>query len=136
MKKLPPLDLSEEARGMIRELLRDSLVAQYSEHWVALHEMESPEDIREAEARIFAIQGPSPKDRAWPLQPWNPEPPHEPGWDSGNRLKFKAAKEVYDEYVAKGKIKLQNAEQSVSPRRCASGSTSTPHHFKSCLPQK
>jgi hypothetical protein len=104
LKNLKPLVLSPETRLALERLLRESIIKQYGEQWVALQEMEDPKDVAEALSRIQNLQGLSPRDKVWPLQPWEPEPPQEPGWDSGNTLNFAAAKQVYDEYVAMGKI--------------------------------
>ena len=65
--------------------------------------MPSKEDVAAANARIDQLQGASPRDRAW-LTPIDPEPPQEPGWDKSNRVNLAVAKQVYDEYVAAGKI--------------------------------
>jgi hypothetical protein len=97
---LPP-SVKEEMRKYCRELI----VKTYGEHWTALQEMKSKADVEAANARIHQLQGPSPRDRAWPLNPIDPNPPHVPGWDAGNRLNLAVAKQVYDEYVAAGKIK-------------------------------
>ena len=66
-------------------------------------EMESKADVAAANARIHDLQGESPRDKAW-LTPIDPEPPQVPGWDRGNRVNLAVAKQVYDEYVAAGKI--------------------------------
>ena len=103
LKDLKPLNLSPETKADLQRRLRERLVEQYGEEWVALREMASKEDVEAAEARINDLQGPSPRDKAWPTE-YRPDPPHVPGWSADNRLNLAVAKQVYDEYVAAGKI--------------------------------
>ena len=111
LKGLKPLVFSPERKVQLDRMLREQLVKQCGEEWVALHEMPSKEDVANAEARIDALQGPSPRDKAWPTE-YRPDPPHVAGWSADNRLNLAVAKRVYDEYVAAGKIisRPKNAE--------------------------
>ena len=100
---LKPLHLSPKAKENVRSILFQSLAETHGEHWAALQSMSSKEDVAAANARISKLQGPSPRDNAW-LTPIDPEPPQVPGWDRSNRVNLAVAKQVYDEYVAAGKI--------------------------------
>lgn len=53
--------------------------------------------------RIWALQGESPRDRAWPTEGGN-EPESEPGWDPSGTYRLDVLRQVYDELVAAGKI--------------------------------
>lgn len=100
---LKPLQLSPKAKEYARSILFKSLAETHGEHWAALQLMSSKEDVAAANIRISKLQGPSPRDKAW-LTPIDPEPPQVPGWDRSNRVNLAVAKQVYDEYVAAGKI--------------------------------
>ena len=112
---MKPLNLPPEAKLYAKQLLHKSLAATHGEHWAALQQMPSREDVAAASARIDALQGVSPRDRAW-LTPIDPEPPHVPGWDKSNRVNLAVAKQVYEEYVAAGKIPRRENAGEISKR--------------------
>jgi hypothetical protein len=53
--------------------------------------------------RIDALQGQSPRSRAWPTEGGN-EPEPEPGWDSDGTFKPALVRQVFEEWKAAGKI--------------------------------
>lgn len=53
--------------------------------------------------RIDALQGQSPRSRAWPTEGGN-EPEPEPGWDSDGTFKPAVVRQVFEEWKAAGKI--------------------------------
>jgi hypothetical protein len=88
--------ISEEA---YQELLRST----FGEEWAAVCNLPYDERMR-ALARIQALQGESPADRAWPMERGNdPEP--EEGWDSSGTYRPDVLRRVYQELVAAGVIK-------------------------------
>jgi hypothetical protein len=104
---LTPLELSPDAKRRGKRRLRERLVKQYGEHYVALREMTSKEDVEAAESRINQLQGPCPRENAWLTEPQmypSGDIPHVPGWSADNRLNLAVARQVYDEYVVAGKI--------------------------------
>lgn len=53
--------------------------------------------------RIDALQGPSPRSRAWPTEGGN-EPAPEPGWDADGTFMPAVVRQVFEEWKAAGKI--------------------------------
>lgn len=86
------------------QLRAQALARVHGEHWAALVQMPSKKDVDAAMARIIALQGLVPAEKAWLRKPWEEAPPHEPGWGISNLVNPSVAKQVYDEYVAAGKI--------------------------------
>lgn len=107
LKDLNSIDSSREFQFRARVLARIR-----GEHWAALVQMPAKKDVDAAMARINALQGPSPADKAWLRQPWEGEMPQQPGWDASNHLNLAVAKQVYDEYVAAGKIPRPESKDS------------------------
>jgi hypothetical protein len=116
LRDLKPFVPPPELELYMKRRLRESMVKQYGEHYVALHEMASKEDVEAAESRINNLQGPSPRDKAWLTEQGmygSGDIPHVPGWSADNRLHLAVARQVYDEYVAAGKIpRRENAGKS------------------------
>ena len=53
--------------------------------------------------RIDALQGESPRSRAWPTEGGN-EPAPEPGWDPTGTFRPDVVRQVFEEWKAAGKI--------------------------------
>jgi len=81
---------------------QQALVRDFGKEWAGICNL-SLEDRLAAIDRIQSLQGDSPRDDAWPTEYGN-EPTPTPGWDPSGSFRSDVVKQVYDEYVAAGKI--------------------------------
>ncbi len=84
------------------ETYQKALIAAFGEQWAALCQLPS-EDYFKACARIYDLQGDSPLDKAWPSEGGS-QPRQDPGWDASGRYRLDIVAQVFEEYVAAGKI--------------------------------
>lgn len=82
-----------------QRILRES----FGEEGAAICNLPEPERFA-AIARIMALQGDSPRDRAWPTESGH-EPAREPGWDPSGTYLPAVVRRVYEELKAAGKLR-------------------------------